>query len=128
MNQQLVKIAATQDRSEKQKLYSTLLSSLFQKSPLVVSDYTCFLAHLVQESLGLVLSRQLLNDFLKEMKGYMTRNRSSEESMTTGSDLKTVLEFALHETSARATAFEEQVRAFFCFFYYILYYSKSSHI
>ena len=68
--------------------------------PLNVDGCKEFLGFSIQESLGLVHSRFLLNEFLLEIK---------KSSCNDSSSLVCVLEYALQVSEIRATAFEEQI-------------------
>ena len=87
--------------SDKRMGYESFLNRIFKSTPLSIHDCQSFLRHAVQESLGLVLSRQLLIDFIQGIQSISTQLESSV--------LKSVLEYALDQAGTRATAFEEQV-------------------
>ncbi|KAI8928246.1 hypothetical protein BC831DRAFT_449065 [Entophlyctis helioformis] len=72
----------------------------------LTADLHEFLGHAVQESLGLVLSRQLLQDFTTLFAEWAKDKAEAE-----GETIKGVWTFALAKMTPRLVAFDEQVRA-----------------
>ena len=100
INERLANIAAIPSQKDKTAEYRSLLEtilSLTNESELA-SNSEVFVEHIVQEQVGLVISRQVLSDFVQ---GVDKINNSEIK--------KRVLHFALNKVQPRAVSFEEQV-------------------
>ncbi|KAJ3342943.1 COP9 signalosome complex subunit 4 [Gonapodya sp. JEL0774] len=106
----LSQIASNSSQRDKLPLYRQLLQSIVEAgkslpTPAAVSHFREFLDHIVQESVALVVSRQLLQDFVQQVAEWSkTRTTESDED-----ELKGLWGFALEKTQGRLVAFEEQV-------------------
>lgn len=107
MENQLEAIGRLQSPQERvEKLESLISCGIHGGSSL--GDAKMLTEHLLQESLGLVTSRSLLNRMMGLLKELVV---ATTQGTYKGSlDLSELLEAMLEQTTVRATAFEEQVR------------------
>ncbi|KAL2913639.1 hypothetical protein HK105_206799 [Polyrhizophydium stewartii] len=107
---------ATSTAKDRAPQYRQALEAALQASAAlaaVVEDVKHFVSHAVLESLGIVLSRQLLLDFAALFAEW-ARDKTDADVVGAAADgnreaIKGVWQFALDKMSARAVAFEEQI-------------------
>ncbi|KAJ3078905.1 COP9 signalosome complex subunit 4 [Quaeritorhiza haematococci] len=103
---QLQQIASSGQQKDRPILYKQLLDSILSPSntqPLnqVAQALEAFLSHAIEESVGLVVSRQLLQDFIGAFEAW-AKGKDREV-------VKGIWLFALEKTQSRTVAFEEQI-------------------
>jgi hypothetical protein len=109
MEEQLAVIESLQNPQERVEKLESLISSGIHGDA-TLSDAKILTQHLLQESLGLVTSRALLNRMMSLIKGLVVA--ATQGSYKGKLDLSDLLENMLEQTTVRATAFEEQVRLY----------------
>lgn len=103
---QLQAIATSPQQKERPAQYKALLESILSSAEGVLTDPTVsalqeIISHAVDENVGVVVSRQLLQDFVNLFASW-SKGKDGEV-------IKTMWEFALDRMQSRAVAFEEQV-------------------
>ncbi|KAJ3279987.1 COP9 signalosome complex subunit 4 [Borealophlyctis nickersoniae] len=106
---QLAEIASSGQQKDRPTLYRALLEKTIPPPPEPLTPQTVqalreFLSHSIEESVGLVVSRQLLQDFVT-LFGERTQERTGDELEV----VKDVWTFALEKMASRTVAFEEQI-------------------
>ncbi|KND04115.1 uncharacterized protein SPPG_01554 [Spizellomyces punctatus DAOM BR117] len=106
VNEQLSAIASSAQQKERPAHYRSLLESILSPSNRFLDEQTIralqeIISHAIDESVGLVASRQLLQDFITLFGGW---GQGKD-----GEVVKQVWGFALDTMQSRAVAFEEQI-------------------
>jgi len=109
LSSKLTAISAASSK-EKPALYhsflkDTLTPSTDPSAPLENALKEC-LNHVCQESIGLVISRQLLQDFIEFFSTWSLEGQSPDRNEFA----KKLWQYAIEKTQARVVAFEEQVK------------------
>ncbi|KAJ1546069.1 COP9 signalosome complex subunit 4 [Nowakowskiella sp. JEL0078] len=106
LGQQLSQIATSGSQKDKPTLYKQVLIQIFEGSSKTSNDIVIetreFLSHTIQESVGLVVSRQLLNDFISVFEVWAKTINDSDI-------IQGVWNYLLERTQSRVSAFEEQI-------------------
>ncbi|KAJ8326579.1 hypothetical protein QVD99_006704 [Batrachochytrium dendrobatidis] len=104
MDAALSAIATTCPSDQRPAKYKEQLDSLLslKSASDVFEQSRVFILHAVQDSIGLVLSRQLLQDFTSLFLTWSKENPDKES-------IKSIWQFMLERMASRAVAFEEQI-------------------
>ena len=105
INEKLANIASIPSQKDKTAEYRSLLENIssLTNDSLLADSLEAFVEHIVQEQVGLVISRQVLSDFVQGV-----------DKIGNPEIKKRILHFALNKVQPRIVSFEEQVR---CIFY-----------
>lgn len=104
INEKLANIATIPSQKDKTAEYRSLLENILPSNDALLADsLEAFVEHIVQEQVGLVISRQVLSDFVQGV-----------DKISNPEIKKRVLHFALNKVQPRVVSFEEQVRCIFC--------------
>jgi COP9 signalosome complex subunit 4 len=104
INEKLANIALIPSQKDKTAEYRSLLENILPSTndALLADSLEAFVEHIVQEQVGLVISRQVLSDFVQGV-----------DKISNPEIKKRVLHFALNKVQPRVVSFEEQVRCIF---------------
>jgi COP9 signalosome complex subunit 4 len=104
INERLANIAAIPSQKDKTAEYRSLLETILSSTNdvLLADSSEAFVEHIVQEQVGLVISRQVLSDFVQGV-----------DKISNSEIKKRVLHFALNKVQPRVVSFEEQVKRIF---------------
>ena len=105
---QLSQIASSSSTKDKTLLYRQLLESILASNPVSTNAalhqaVTEFISHVIQESVGLVVSRSVLSNFILLVAEWGGKAGMDQDG------LKRIWEIALETAGTRAVAFEDQV-------------------
>lgn len=92
---------AKQGQSKRAESFSALLQSTLASSSRLPSDLTLYVQAAIQESTGLVVSRQVVAEFVKAVKSGIANPETR----------KAVIEQVLNVLQPRIVIYEEQVRS-----------------
>ncbi|CAI2165813.1 3539_t:CDS:2 [Funneliformis geosporum] len=100
INERLRTIASIPSQKDKTAEYRTLLETILTSTNelLLADSLEAFVDHIVQEQVGLVISRQVLSDFVQGV-----------DKISNSEIKKRVLHFALSKVQPRVVSFEEQI-------------------
>ncbi|RIA92974.1 PCI domain-containing protein [Glomus cerebriforme] len=100
INEKLANIAAIPSQKDKTAEYRSLLETILSSTNdvLPAENLEAFVEHIVQEQVGLVISRQVLSDFVQGV-----------DKISNPEIKKRVLHFALNKVQPRVVSFEEQI-------------------
>ncbi|GES96870.1 COP9 signalosome complex subunit 4 [Rhizophagus clarus] len=100
INEKLANIASIPSQKDKTAEYRSLLENILSttKDTLLADNLEAFVEHIVQEQVGLVISRQVLSDFVQGV-----------DKISNPEIKKRVLHFALNKVQPRVVSFEEQI-------------------
>ena len=101
IDERLVSIAAIPSQKDKTAEYRSLLETILSSTSdaSLADNLEAFVEHIVQEQVDLVISRQVLSDFVQGV-----------DKISNSEIKKRVLHFALNKVQPRVVSFEEQVK------------------